>query len=130
MNIYIVIPTYNEEAYLNQTLQSLVAQTVRPSKVVVVNDNSTDNTHEKYNELTKTIYNKSNYIHNSKKYGQAFNRYRAYNMCEDYEYCIMLDGDDWLANKYVLQYLCLSSQSKGEQHYGQTGFGKTTYPSI
>lgn len=43
MKIYIVIPTYNEEAHLNQTLQSLVTQTIRPSKLVVVNDNSTDN---------------------------------------------------------------------------------------
>jgi len=43
---YIVIPSYNEEAFMALTLQSLVEQTVLPSKIVVVNDNSTDTTAE------------------------------------------------------------------------------------
>ena len=44
MNLYIVIPAYNEEKYLSQTLQSLVNQTVLPKKIIVVNDNSSDGT--------------------------------------------------------------------------------------
>jgi glycosyltransferase involved in cell wall biosynthesis len=44
MKYYIVIPSHNEEALISLTLQSLVEQTVLPSKIVVVNDNSTDNT--------------------------------------------------------------------------------------
>jgi glycosyltransferase involved in cell wall biosynthesis len=44
MRVYIVIPAYNEEAHLLQTLQSLVNQTVLPHKLVVVNDNSSDGT--------------------------------------------------------------------------------------
>jgi glycosyltransferase involved in cell wall biosynthesis len=44
MKYYIVIPTYNEEAFIALTLQSLISQTVLPSKIVVVNDNSTDKT--------------------------------------------------------------------------------------
>jgi len=46
MKIYCVIPTYNEEAFIAQTLHSLVQQTVIPDKIVVVNDNSTDKTAE------------------------------------------------------------------------------------
>lgn len=46
MNYYIIIPTYNEEKFIALTLQSLVAQSVLPSKVVVVNDGSTDKTEE------------------------------------------------------------------------------------
>ncbi|MES2545427.1 MAG: glycosyltransferase family A protein [Bacteroidota bacterium] len=46
MNYYIVIPAHNEEAFIALTLQSLAEQTVLPSKVVVVNDNSTDKTAE------------------------------------------------------------------------------------
>lgn len=46
MNYYIVIPAYNEEAFISLTLQSLISQTVLPKKVVVVNDNSTDKTAE------------------------------------------------------------------------------------
>ncbi|WP_299188340.1 glycosyltransferase family 2 protein [uncultured Aquimarina sp.] len=44
MNIYIVIPAHNEELLIAKTLESLVSQTFLPKKIVVVNDNSTDNT--------------------------------------------------------------------------------------
>ena len=43
MRIYIVIPIYNEEAHLAKTIQSIVEQTIRPNKLIIVNDNSTDN---------------------------------------------------------------------------------------
>jgi glycosyltransferase involved in cell wall biosynthesis len=46
MKIYIVIPAHNEEKFIALTLQSIVSQTVLPSKVVVVNDSSTDKTSE------------------------------------------------------------------------------------
>lgn len=46
MKYYIVIPTYNEEQFIGLTLQSLADQTVLPTKVIVVNDNSTDSTAE------------------------------------------------------------------------------------
>lgn len=44
MRIYIVIPAYNEADYLRATLDSLVAQTYLPTKICVVDDNSTDAT--------------------------------------------------------------------------------------
>jgi len=44
MRFYIVIPAHNEEVYLQKTLQSLVEQTLPPSKIIVVNDHSTDKT--------------------------------------------------------------------------------------
>lgn len=44
MNIYIVIPAHNEELLIGQTLTSLVNQTILPTKIVVVDDNSTDGT--------------------------------------------------------------------------------------
>ena len=46
MKYYIVIPTYNEEKFIALTLQSLADQSILPSKIVVVNDNSTDATPE------------------------------------------------------------------------------------
>ena len=44
MKFYIIIPTYNEEAFIAKTLDSLAKQTYLPEKIVVVNDGSTDNT--------------------------------------------------------------------------------------
>ena len=46
MNFYIVIPCHNEAEFIKQTLDSLVAQTLPPKKVVVVNDQSTDDSEQ------------------------------------------------------------------------------------
>ncbi len=53
MNIYIIIPAYNEEAHIAKTLQSLVEQTFLPKKIIVVNDNSTDDTQNIIDEFSK-----------------------------------------------------------------------------
>src|SRR5690606_39798771 len=69
MNIYCVIPTYNEEVFISKTLDSIVSQTLLPKKVVVVNDNSTDGTQniidsytEKYSWIS-SVYNSSENKH-------------------------------------------------------------------
>ena len=67
MNFYIIIPAHNEEESIGLTLDSLVNQTILPKKVVVVNDNSTDNTQDivetytaKYPWITVVKSNSSN----------------------------------------------------------------------
>lgn len=69
MNIQIVIPAHNEEAFLGGMLQSLVEQTVLPQKVVVVNDASTDGTQkiidqfsEKY-DFIEGVFHNSEAVH-------------------------------------------------------------------
>lgn len=44
MEYVIIIPAYNEEAYINNILTSIANQTVLPKQVVIVNDCSSDNT--------------------------------------------------------------------------------------
>jgi glycosyltransferase involved in cell wall biosynthesis len=44
MKYYVIIPAHNEEKFISYTLQSLESQTKTPTKVVVVNDHSTDTT--------------------------------------------------------------------------------------
>ena len=99
MKYYIVIPTYNEEQFIALTLQSLVDQTVLPTKVIVVNDNSTDRTPdivlafaEKYpwiSLVTKT----SSAIHlPGSKVIQAFQK-GLESIDEDYDLIVKADSD-------------------------------------
>lgn len=42
----VIVPAYNEEAGLPETLEALLRQTVKPERIIVVNDCSTDRTAE------------------------------------------------------------------------------------
>jgi glycosyltransferase involved in cell wall biosynthesis len=53
LRFYIVIPANNEEGYIGRTLQSLINQSLLPTKVVVVDDNSTDTTASIVNKIAK-----------------------------------------------------------------------------
>lgn len=52
MNYYVIIPAHNEGTFLADTLNSVVSQSLLPKKVVVVNDNSTDNTQQIINQFS------------------------------------------------------------------------------
>ena len=99
MKYYIVIPTYNEEAFIALTLQSLISQTVLPSKVVVVNDNSTDKTPEIVLDFAKdnpfiTLVNKtSEAVHlPGSKVIQAFQK--GFETLDDnYDLIVKIDAD-------------------------------------
>ena len=54
LRVYIIIPAHNEEESIGLTLQSLCEQSLLPQRIVVVNDNSTDNTAKIVSEFTKT----------------------------------------------------------------------------
>ncbi|AVR44185.1 glycosyl transferase family 2 [Christiangramia fulva] len=53
MKVYIVIPAHNEGNFIAQCLQSLVSQTLLPTRLVVVDDHSTDNTAEIVEEFSR-----------------------------------------------------------------------------
>jgi glycosyltransferase involved in cell wall biosynthesis len=106
MNYYIVIPAHNEEAFISLTLQSLISQTHLPSKVVVVNDNSTDKTSEivlafaKDNPFISLVEKKSSAIHlPGSKVIQAFQK--GFETLDDnYDIIVKLDADLILPNNY------------------------------
>jgi glycosyltransferase involved in cell wall biosynthesis len=106
MNYYIIIPAYNEEAFIGLTLQSLVSQTVLPKKVVIVNDNSTDNTakivldYAKDNPFITLVNKSSSAVHlPGSKVIQAF--HKGFETIDDqYDIIVKLDGDLILPNNY------------------------------
>ena len=44
MRFYVVIPAHNEEAFIKDCLVSLMEQSLPPKKIIVVDDNSNDQT--------------------------------------------------------------------------------------
>ena len=99
MNYYLIIPAYNEEEFITLTLQSLVEQTVLPSKVVIVNDNSTDKTPEIVSAFAKeypfiSLVNKtSDAIHlPGSKVINAFNKGLA-SVDDNYDFIVKADAD-------------------------------------
>ncbi|GEC79888.1 glycosyltransferase [Flavobacterium aquatile] len=99
MKYYLIIPTYNEEKFISLTLQSLVEQTVLPSKVVVVNDNSTDGTAAIIEEFAKqypwiSLVNKiSDAVHlPGSKVIQAFHEGEKH-IDENYDILVKIDAD-------------------------------------
>jgi glycosyltransferase involved in cell wall biosynthesis len=106
MKYYIVIPAHNEEAFISLTLQSLVLQTVLPTKVVIVNDNSTDKTAEivlgfaKENSFISLVNKTSEAIHMpGSKVIQAFQK-GFETLDADYDIIVKLDGDLILPSNY------------------------------
>jgi glycosyltransferase involved in cell wall biosynthesis len=106
MKYYIVIPAYNEEAFIALTLQSLVSQTLLPKKVVVVNDSSTDKTAEivlafaKENPFITLVNKTSEAIHlPGSKVIQAFHK-GFETLDNNYDIIVKLDADLILPNNY------------------------------
>ncbi len=106
MKYYIVISAHNEEVFISLTLQSLISQTVLPSKIVVVNDNSTDKTAEIVNSFTSkhpfiSLVNKSSEaIHlPGSKVIQAFQK-GLETLDNNYDFIVKADADLIFPNNY------------------------------
>ena len=106
MKYYIVIPAHNEESFIGLTLQSILSQTVLPSKVVVVNDNSTDDTapivlgFANENSIITLVNSASDAVHlPGSKVIQAFHKGFA-TLDGGYDFIVKLDADLILPENY------------------------------
>lgn len=99
MNFYIIIPAHNEARSIGLTLDSLIHQTLQPKRVVVVNDNSTDNTqhivetYAKKHPFISLVNSKSSNVHlPGSKIINAF--YKGYEILdENYDVLCKFDAD-------------------------------------
>jgi glycosyltransferase involved in cell wall biosynthesis len=124
MKYYIVIPSHNEEALISLTLQSLVEQTVLPTKIVVVNDNSTDKTEDVVNSFISkysfiSLVNKtSDAIHlPGSKVIQAFQK-GLETLDENYDFIVKADADLIFPNNY---FETIIKHFKSDERIGMAG---------
>lgn len=124
MDYYIVIPIHNEEAFLKSTLDSILQQTLLPKKVVLVNDNSTDNTEHIINEFcTKSNVFKYLYSTSSTQHMPGSKVINAFNkglelLDDNYNFIVKLDADVILPPNY---FEVLASHFKTNNNLGISG---------
>lgn len=101
MKFSIIVPVYNVQAYLNKCLKSIEEQTYKNFEVIIVNDESPDNSQkiiDKYAKKDKRFigYNKKNGgVSSARNYGLK-------KVTGDY--LLFIDGDDYI-DKYLLERL-------------------------
>ena len=103
--IVAIIPSYKNEKWCIQNMQSILAQNYPNFRVIYTDDHSPDGTYDlvykfiaNYNLLDKVTL-----IRNDTRLGALHNLYNMIHSCEDDEIIVTLDGDDWFAHPDVLQ---------------------------
>tara|TARA_S200000501_G_scaffold367731_2_gene404465 strand:- start:239 stop:1000 length:762 start_codon:yes stop_codon:yes gene_type:complete len=101
----IVISSYNHDNYLQKCFNSILEQKFKHYELFIVDDMSTDNSID----IIKEYCNKYNwrYISNISRMGALYNRVLAINNlnCNDEDIIVIIDGDDWLSNETVFNYI-------------------------
>lgn len=98
MNISVIIPTYNEAKYIKRCLKSLRLQTFKPKEIIIVDDGSTDNTHEILCELS-IIYSQLSILRQQHKGAGAARNLGAKNATGDI--LVFVDADMEFAPQFL-----------------------------
>tara|TARA_R110001592_G_scaffold71981_3_gene219688 strand:- start:6478 stop:8175 length:1698 start_codon:yes stop_codon:yes gene_type:complete len=100
----ILVTSYNDEAWVEYNIASILNQTYSNYKVLYYDDASTDNTYKVVSEITQD--NNKFIINTRKKNMQAlFSTEECIKQIKEDEILICLSGDDWLFDDNVLENL-------------------------
>lgn len=95
--VSILISVYNKEKYLKQAIESALSQTYPNKEIILLDDNSTDNSLNIAKEYPIVIYS------NERNMGQAYTKNKLASLSTG-DYIQYLDADDYLnENKITLQ---------------------------
>lgn len=102
-----VIPAFNCQDAIQQTLLSVIAQSYPFWRILLFIDVATDHTFERANELISMLdlHNRVKIAVNTKKCGEVINTLTACKEIADDEVVCRLDGGDWLVDNDILAYL-------------------------
>lgn len=117
-NFVFVIPSFNNKDWYKINLASILNQTMTNWRIIYIDDNSSDDTKLLVNQFidSNNLSDRFLLISNNTNLGPAASRYFGYQECEDDDICCMLDGDDWLYDKNVLEII---------DHYYNCGYNYT-----
>jgi succinoglycan biosynthesis protein ExoO len=93
IKVSVIIPTYNADKYIKETIESVLNQTEKNLEVITSDDVSTDNTVSVIETMIK-IDNRVKLIKNDKNRGPSYARNRAIEMANG-QWVAILDADDF-----------------------------------
>jgi glycosyltransferase involved in cell wall biosynthesis len=101
-DIDVVIPVHNGARHIRECLESVFAQTLRPRRVIVIDDGSTDDTVQVVSAIQSE--NPALLLHRmARNVGRSAARNAGLRLCEA-PFVALIDADDvWLPNKLALQ---------------------------
>ncbi len=116
--ISVIIPVYNGETTIRETLQSIFKQTFKNLEIIVINDGSTDSTIE----IIKSIYDSRLQIFSYPNAGLSASRNRGINKSLG-QFISFIDADDlWTVDKLACQYKALQDNEKAAVAYSWTDY--------
>lgn len=96
--ISVIIPVYNGDRYIVQALESILNQTYSATEIIIIDDGSTDNTHQvlqSYEKQVRYIYQENQGVSVARNHGIELSQ------CE---FIAFLDADDvFLPDKLAIQ---------------------------
>ena len=126
----IVIPVFNKEKYIKETILSVLNQTYDNYEIIIINDASTDNSLKIIEEV---ISDKAVIINNKNNLGLSASRNIGFEASSD-KYIAFLDGDDvWDKNflKEINELIInFPKESIFGTYYKENYNGKILYPKI
>ena len=124
----VIIPSYNNEDYVEKNLRSVLEQEYNNYRVIYVDDCSTDRTYEAALECVRAFEaeDKVTFIRNRENYKALYNLYYAIQTIPDDEIVVILDGDDWFKDDQVFLYL---DELYTNKNIWLTAGGYVEYPS-
>jgi len=104
-NLKVIIPFYNVENWIATNIESILGQTYKNFSCFYIDDVSTDESLTILEEYSSD--KRINIIKNEQKKYALSNIYHAIELADlkDDDIIIIIDGDDWLANDKVFEYI-------------------------
>src|SRR5215469_5985421 len=120
--VSILIPAYNAEAWISNTLRSAIAQTWEPKEIIVVDDGSSDRTLA----VAQQFESDQLRVVTQKNQGAAATRNKAYSLCQG-DYIQYLDADDLMGSDKIAKQMDSLGQSPNKWTLLSGSWGKFIY---
>ncbi len=93
--ISIIIPVYNSEKYIRRCLNSILNQTFQDFEIILIDDNSKENSLKIISEIEKIHKDKIKILKNAKNVGAGASRNKGLKIASG-EYITFIDSDDYI----------------------------------